>query len=62
MTTVPKFISQKALQEQLGLSRQTIHRMRKTNKIPQPTQIGTNRIGWAENVINEWLDKGGVAQ
>lgn len=61
-TSIPKHISMKMLSQRLGVTRQSIHKMRKAGLIPPPTQISRNRIGWAEPVIKDWLANGGVQQ
>ena len=43
------------LEDQLGISRTTIWRMRRAGEIPQAIRISANAIGWPAHVIAQWL-------
>ena len=47
-----------------GLSRATIHRMRRRGEFPEPIRLSPGRCGWRQSTIDEWLagrDGSGVA-
>jgi prophage regulatory protein len=38
-----------------GLSRATLHRMRRAQKFPDAFKLSDGRVGWRTSVINQWL-------
>jgi prophage regulatory protein len=47
-------LSFKQVLEMVPLSRQTIHRLRKSGNFPQPIRIGLRRVYWYEYDIASW--------
>lgn len=50
------FLSTKEIMEATGLSRQTINRLRKIDKLfPRAQRLGARRIGFAVQDFNHWI-------
>ena len=41
----------------VGLSETTIKRLRRTGAFPEPVRITVGTVGWAEDVIDRWIDE-----
>ena len=45
----------RAVCELTSLSRATIYRLVDDEKFPKPLRISTNRVGWCERSVVEWI-------
>ena len=43
------------LPSRVGLSSETIYRLRKRGQFPDPIQIGAKFVAWYEDEIDEWM-------
>lgn len=59
-----RFLSQNEVCHTVGLSRMTIHRMRKAGDFPPPLYLTQNRsrMAWRESDIQEWMQSRVVAK
>lgn len=48
-------ISPKELQEELGVSRTTLWRLRRNNHLPKEVHVGGQFLGWRRASIEAWL-------
>jgi prophage regulatory protein len=39
----------------IGVSASTLWRMEREGEFPSPVRISTNRVGWVETEIDEWI-------
>ena len=51
-----KFLKISEVIELTGLSRASLYRHEKSGKFPQRRQISSNRVGWVESEIEEWME------
>jgi predicted DNA-binding transcriptional regulator AlpA len=58
----PLIVGFAGLANKLHVSRWTLRRHIEAGLLPAGIRISTHRIAWRESVVNEWLDKGGVAK
>lgn len=49
-----KILSKKALRE---LSPQHVARLEKAGLFPKRVQLGSNRVGWVEQEVMDWLEE-----
>lgn len=55
--SLPDFYTTSEVAGMLGVSRMTLHRMRKLDGFPKPISISARRIGWPATVISDWVAK-----
>ena len=53
--TEPEILRTRAVIDKVGLSRSTLHRLRRAGEFPQAIQLSPNAVGWLATDINEWL-------
>lgn len=44
-----------AVSAQTGLSRSTLHRLRKRGAFPRPTRVGERCVRWSAAEIDQWV-------
>lgn len=54
---VMRIISKHQLKELVLYSPQHIARLEKAGKFPKRVQLGSNRVGWVEDEVLDWLQK-----
>ena len=54
---VMRILSKRQLKELVLYSPQHIARLEKAGKFPKRIQLGSNRVGWLESEIHEWLEE-----
>ena len=52
-----RILSKKALKELVLYSPQHIARLEKAGQFPKRVQLGSNRVGWVEDEVLDWLDE-----
>jgi prophage regulatory protein len=52
-----KILSKKALRELVLYSPQHVARLEKAGLFPKRVQLGSNRVGWVEQEVMEWLEE-----
>ncbi len=52
-----RMISKRQLKELVLYSPQHVARLEKAGKFPMRVQLGSNRVGWVESEILDWLQK-----
>ena len=52
---VMRILSKRQLKELVLYSPQHIARLEKAGKFPKRIQLGSNRVGWLESEVLEWL-------
>jgi prophage regulatory protein len=52
-----KILSKKALRELVLYSPQHVARLEKAGLFPKRVQLGSNRGGWVEQEVMEWLEE-----
>lgn len=52
---VMRILSKKALQELVLYSPQHVARLEKAGLFPKRVQLGSNRVGWVEQEVLDWL-------
>ncbi len=52
-----RILSKKALKELVLYSPQHIARLEKAGLFPQRVQLGSNRVGWVEREVLDWLQE-----
>ncbi|WP_338548941.1 helix-turn-helix transcriptional regulator [Roseovarius phycicola] len=52
-----RILSKRQLKELVLYSPQHIARLEKAGKFPKRIQLGSNRVGWLESEVHEWLQK-----
>lgn len=52
-----RILSKKALKELVLYSPQHIARLEKEGKFPKRVQLGSNRVGWVEGEVLDWLEE-----
>lgn len=57
--TQDELVKFKDVLAELGVSRNTIRRLRKTGKFPEPVAVGMRKLSWRRSDINAWKEKGG---
>ncbi|WP_171177841.1 AlpA family transcriptional regulator [Ruegeria sp. HKCCD8929] len=50
-----RILSKKALKELVLYSPQHIARLEKAGQFPKRVQLGSNRVGWVESEVLDWL-------
>lgn len=45
------------LKEQIGLSKWTVYDLIKKGEFPRPVQLSTNRVGWRDADLRNWLEQ-----
>ena len=53
--TEPEILRTSAVIDKVGLSRSTLHRLRRAGEFPAAIQLSANAVGWRAADINEWL-------
>jgi Predicted transcriptional regulator len=48
--------------ERLGFSRQTLRRMVRAKRFPQPVEVSRMRYAWRIRDVEAWIDAGGLKQ
>ncbi len=51
-----RILSKKALKELVLYSPQHIARLEKAGQFPKRVQLGSNRVGWVEDEVLDWLE------
>lgn len=51
-----RILSKKALKELVLYSPQHIARLEKAGLFPKRVQLGSNRVGWVEDEVLDWLE------
>ncbi|WP_246156790.1 helix-turn-helix transcriptional regulator [Aquicoccus porphyridii] len=54
---VMRILSKKALKELVLYSPQHIARLEKAGLFPKRVQLGSNRVGWVEQEVLDWLEE-----
>jgi prophage regulatory protein len=54
---VMRILSKKALKELVLYSPQHIARLEKAGLFPKRVQLGSNRVGWVESEVLNWLEE-----
>ena len=54
---VMRILSKRQLKELVLYSPQHIARLEKAGKFPKRIQLGSNRVGWLESEVLEWLQE-----
>ena len=54
---VMRILSKRQLKELVLYSPQHIARLEKAGKFPRRIQLGSNRVGWLESEVLEWLQE-----
>jgi len=54
---VMRILSKKALKELVLYSPQHIARLEKAGLFPKRVQLGSNRVGWVESEVLDWLQE-----
>lgn len=52
-----KILSKKALREMVLYSPQHIARLEKAGEFPKRVKLGSNRVGWVEQEVLDWLEE-----
>lgn len=52
---IDRYLSKSELSEILSLSCTTIWRMERRGELPSRRRIGSNRVGWLESEIRDWI-------
>lgn len=52
-----KILSKKALRELVLYSPQHVARLEKAGLFPKRVQLGSNRVGWVEQEVMDWLEE-----
>ena len=52
-----RILSKKALKELVLYSPQHIARLEKAGLFPKRVQLGSNRVGWVESEVLDWLQE-----
>lgn len=52
-----RILSKKALKELVLYSPQHIARLEKAGQFPKRVQLGSNRVGWVESEVLDWLEE-----
>ena len=52
-----KILSKKALRELVLYSPQHVARLEKAGLFPKRVQLGSNRVGWVEQEVLDWLEE-----
>ena len=52
-----KLLSKKAVREKVLYSPAHIARLEAAGKFPKRVQLGTARVGWVEDEIDDWLNE-----
>ncbi|MEX0320517.1 MAG: helix-turn-helix transcriptional regulator [Ruegeria sp.] len=52
-----RLLSKTALRELVLYSPQHIARLEKAGQFPKRVQLGSNRVGWVESEVLDWLDE-----
>lgn len=52
-----RILSKKALKELVLYSPQHITRLEKAGLFPKRVQLGSNRVGWVESEVLDWLQE-----
>lgn len=60
-TVMERFLSEKELVEQIGLSRVTLWRKVRSQDFPPPRIISTGRKAWLESEVIDWISARPVA-
>lgn len=50
-----RIVSKRQLKEMVLYSPQHIARLEKAGKFPKRVQLGSNRVGWVEDEVLDWL-------
>ena len=50
-----RFYRRSTLEEMLGISRSTIHRLMEDGDFPRPIRLGRRAVGWKSEDIDDWL-------
>lgn len=50
-------LNMNAVLARTGLSRSTIHRLRKRGVFPRPTRVGERCVRWSAAEIDRWVEK-----
>ena len=53
-----RILSKRDLKELVLYSPQHIARLEKAGQFPQRVQLGSNRVGWVESEVLDWLNEG----
>ncbi len=56
-----RFLSERDLVEQIGLSRVTLWRKVRAGDFPPPRKISQNRKAWLESEVSDWISARPVA-
>ena len=59
--TMERFLSEKELVEQIGLSRVTLWRKVRAGEFPPPRALSENRKAWLESEVLKWVESRPVA-
>lgn len=54
---VMRILSKRQLKELVLYSPQHIARLEKAGKFPKRIQLGSNRVGWLESEVLDWLEE-----
>ena len=54
---VMRILSKRQLKEMVLYSPQHVARLEKAGKFPKRVQIGSNRVGWVEDEVLDWLQE-----
>ena len=52
-----RILSKRDLKELVLYSPQHIARLEKAGQFPQRVQLGSNRVGWVESEVMDWLNE-----
>ena len=51
-----RILNIKEVCHRVGIARATVYRWKAAGLFPEPVKLGVNRIGWRDNVIQEWIE------
>ncbi len=56
MTTLPRLLRRRQVEELVGMSTSSIYRKVRSGDFPEPVDVGGGTVRWREDELLEWLE------